>query len=292
MKRLNPPAFAAVQAVEACASGITIAERATALRLALPAIEAAEQEYQTLGAAGEFYRIVETDEVTPLLNADLMSVIYNRHFVRAKSPSRHLYVQIRMAPEHGICPLCGQRIVATVDHYLPQTCHPKLTLTPINLVPACSDCNKRKLAHSPQSAQKQLLHPYFDDLGNERWLVTEVQPSIPPTISFGVRPPAAWSPVLATRVEHHFSIMRLAELYSAQAASELADISYSLTTVGDATGADGVRAHLERELRSRAARDANSWQTALYEALAGSDWFCTEGYRLIRTTLVQPAAVS
>lgn len=283
MKRLNPPVFTAAQAVEACASGITIVERATTLREALPVIEAAEQEYRSLGAAGNLYRIDETGEVTPHLNADLMSLIYNRHFVRAGSPSRTLYEQIRMAPEHGICPLCGQRIVATIDHYLPQTRHPRLTLTPINLVPACSDCNKRKLARSPQSAQEQSLHPYFDDLGNERWLVAEVRPSVPPTITFGVRPPAAWSQVLTARVEHHFSMMGLAELYAAQAASELADISYSLAEVGDAAGVEGVRGHLGRELRSRIARDANSWQTALYETLAGSDWFCAEGFRLIRT---------
>lgn len=289
MKRLNPPAFAAAQAVEACASGITIAERATVLRQALPVIEVAEQEYRTLGAAGELYRMVETDGVTPLLDADLMSVIYKRHFVRAGSPSRPLYEQIRMTPEHGICPLCKQRVVATVDHYLPQSRHPKLTLTPINLVPACSDCNKNKLAHSAQSAHEQSLHPYFDNLGNERWLVVEVRPSVPPTILFGVRPPNSWSPVLAARVEHHFSMMGIAKLYSAQAACELADIAYSLTEVGDAVGADGVRAHLGRELRSRSARDANSWQTALYEALACSDWFCEEGYRLIRTARMHPA---
>lgn len=292
MKRLNRPAFAAVQAVDACAAGITDVERATALRQALPVIEAAEQEYHTLGSVGEFYRVPETSDVTPLIDADLMGVIYKRHFVRSGSPSRPLYEQIRMAPEHGICPLCGQRPVATVDHYLPQTRHPKLTLTPINLVPACSDCNKNKLAKTPRSVQEQSLHPYFDDLGSERWLVAEVRPSVPPTIAFGVRPPAAWSSVLTARVNHHFSMMGLAVLYVAQAASELADISYSLTDVGDSAGSDGVRAHLSREWRSRMARDANSWRTALYEALAVSDWFCTEGYRLIRTVEAPPALVA
>lgn len=288
MKRLNPPVFASAQAVEACASGIADAERADALRQALPTIEAAEQEYQALGPSGELYQMAQVGEVTPLLDADLMSTIYKRHFVRAGSPSRPLYEQIRMAPEHGICPLCGQRVVASLDHYLPKSHYPQLTLTPINLVPACSDCNKSKLAQAPQNAQEQSLHPYFDDLGNERWLVAEVRPSVPPTISFGVRPPAAWSEVLAGRVVHHFQMMGLAELYAAQAASELADISYALADLGNSAGTDGVCAHLERELRSRAARDANSWKTALYEALACSEWFCTEGYRLIRSTQAQP----
>lgn len=77
-------------------------------------------------------------------------------------------------------------------------------------------------------------------------------------------------------------MMGLADLYAAQAASEPADISYLLIDVGDAAGADGVHNHLVRELRSRSAHDANSWKTAFYEALANSDWFCSEGYRRIR----------
>lgn len=291
MKRLNPPVFASAQAVEACASGIADAERADVLRQALPIIEAAEQEYLALGPSGDLYQMVSAGEVTPLLDANMMGLIYKRHFVRAGSPSRPLYEQIRMAPEHGICPLCGQRVVASLDHYLPKSQYPQLTLTPINLVPACSDCNKNKLAQAPQSAQEQSLHPYFDDLGNERWLVAEIFPSVPPTISFGVRPPAAWPEVLAGRVVHHFQTMELAELYAAQAASELADISYALADVGNSAGTDGVRAHLARELRSRAARDPNSWKTALYEALACSEWFCVEGYRLIRSAQVHPAVV-
>ncbi len=292
MKRLDPPAFAATQAIEACASGITDEGRASVLRQALPVIEAAEQEYRAFGLAGELYRIAPTVDVIPLLDADLMSVIYKRHFARSGSPSRPLYEQIRMAPEFGICPLCGQRIVATVDHYLPQVHHPKLTLTPINLVPSCSDCNKKKLARIPRNSQEQSLHPYFDDLGNERWLVAEVRATAPPTIFFRVRPAANWSAVFAARVEHHFSMMGLAELYAAQAASEMADISYALIEIGDAVGADQVRAHLSRELRSRSLRDCNSWQTALYEALAGSDWFCVTGYRQIRCVQAQPVVAA
>jgi len=76
--------------------------------------------------------------------------------------------------------------------------------------------------------------------------------------------------------------MGLGELYAAQAASEMADISYSLEEVGNTAGSAGVRAHLDAQFRSRMARDANSWRTALYEGLRDSEWFCVEGYRMIR----------
>lgn len=282
MKRLNPPPFDATHAVQVCASGITISDRAQALLEALPVIQASEAEYRELGASGQLYQIEESNEVTPEVDADLMGVIYKSHFARAGSPSRALYEQIRMAPEHGICPLCGQRVVATVDHYLPQTRFPKLNLTPVNLLPACSDCNKRKLAGVPENAEEQTLHPYFDELGNDRWLVVEVQASLPPTISFSIRPAVGWSEVLTARVCHHFRVMGIGELYAAQAASEMADISYSLEEVGSAAGPDGVFAHLDAQFRSRCARDTNSWKTALYEGLRDSNWFCAEGYKRIR----------
>lgn len=282
MKRLVPPPFDAAGVVRACASGITIAERAQALLDALPIIQSAETEYQQLGPVGQLYRIAESDVVTPDIDVSLMGVIYKSHFVRKGSPSRPLYEQIKMAPEFGICPLCGQRVVATVDHYLPQSRYPSLNLAPVNLVPACADCNKQKLAGAATRAEDQTLHPYFDDLGNERWLIAEVMPSSPPTITFTICPSSDWTELLSNRVRHHFHVMGLGELYVAQAASEMADISYALEDIGAGVGGDGVRQHLDKQFRSRYARDANSWKTALYEGLRDSDWFCDEGYRLIR----------
>lgn len=282
MKRLTPPIASVHDAVEACASGISDAGRATTLREALPVLVSAEHEYKNLGAVGSLYRFVEAATVTAALDGELMGVIYKRHFARAGSPSRPIYDAIRMRPLHGICPLCGQRMVSTVDHYLPQTKHPKLALTPINLVPSCADCNKRKLARTPGNARDQTLHPYFDDLGSERWLVVDVGEYSPPSLVFRIRPSPAWSADLAARVLGHFELMGLDELYAAQAASEVADISYALREVGEAGGPQSVRDHLSREFRSRHARDPNSWQTALYEGLSESQWFCNQGYQTIR----------
>lgn len=282
MKRLPLPAFEVKDAVEQCAAGITIAERSRALLEALPNFQAAEATYKALAPAGQLFQIPTSDQVTPLLSGDLMGTIYKSHFARVGAPSRALYEAIRLAPPYGLCPMCGQRIVANVDHYLPQSLHPIFNLTPANLVPACSDCNKGKLAKFAQSAEEQTLHPYFDDLGNERWLVVDVRETEPPSITYRVQPPAEWSPVLAARVQHHFEVMGLAELYAAQAASEIADISFNLCELSKTGGPTSVRTHLYGEFASRHARDPNSWKTALYEGLCDSNWFCNQGHLLVR----------
>lgn len=282
MKRLPIPQFGATETVQTCALGITIEERAQALLAALPVIQGAEAVYRELAPAGRLYEMEATDFVTHDLDGRLMGVIYKSHFARNNSPSRGLYEQIKMAPEFGICPLCGQRIVSTVDHYLPQSHYPALNITPINLVPACSDCNKRKLASVAARAEDQTLHPYYDDLGNERWLIAEIIPSSPPAVAFMIRPPTAWSDVMTARAEHHFEVMGLPELYAAQAASEMADISFALEELGEATGPAGIGQHLDQQFRTRYWHDRNSWKTALYEGLRDSEWFCNEGYRQIR----------
>jgi hypothetical protein len=282
VKRLPLPGFDVKAAVELCASGITIADRAKALLDALPTIQAAEASYSALALTGELFKIEPTVDVTPQLSGELMGTVYSSRFMRAGAPSRALYDSIRSAPAHGICPLCGQRVVASVDHYLPQSHHPVFNLTPANLIPACSDCNKNKLAKVALNAQQQTLHPYFDDLGGQRWLFVDIGETAPPTIAYRVQPPAGWSPVLSLRVQHHFEVMRLAELYAAQAASELADITYGLQEVGESGGGIAVRTHLYDEFRTRNARDPNSWKTALYEGLCCSNWFCLQGFRLVR----------
>lgn len=270
------------QVVETCVSGITIGERARVLREALPFIAEAEAAYLQAGPRGELFFLKGSPRVTPELGAELMGVIYRSHFVPAKSPTRGMYEAIRQAPPFGTCPLCGQRTVASVDHYLPQSLFPVFNLTPANLIPACSDCNKNKLAKVAERAEDQTLHPYFDDLGRERWLFTSVERGTPPAISFFVRQPSEWPQVLYERVVHHFNVMGLAELYAAQAASELADISHGLREISQSAGPHGVYAHLDSEWRTRHARDPNSWKTALYEGLRDSKWFCNQGHLLIR----------
>lgn len=282
MKRLPIPAFDVRDAVEQCAAGISIAERSQALLGALPNFLAAEAAYKALAPAGQLFQIPASDQVTPQLSTELMATIYKSHFMRAGSPSRAMYEAIRFAPPFGLCPMCGQRIVASVDHYLPQSRHPVFNLTPANLVPACSDCNKGKLAKFAQTAEEQTLHPYFDDLGTERWLVVDVQESAPLSIGYRVRPPSGWTPVLTSRVQHHLKVMGLRELYAAQAASEIADISFNLGELANAGGPALVRTHLHGEFVSRHARDPNSWKTALYEGLWRSDWFCDQGHFLVR----------
>jgi len=72
--------------------------------------------------------------------------------------------------EIGVCPYCDGPLTAgraKLDHFLPKENFPFLSVTPDNLVPACTDCNsiqikgrKVPLSQPPANAAADWFHPY------------------------------------------------------------------------------------------------------------------------------------
>lgn len=194
------------------------------------------------------------------------------------APGRPIYDKLLAAPKHGICPLCGQRTVSTLDHHLPKDHYPALAVVPVNLIPACAECNKGKTNAIPEFREDQTLHPYYDNIENDSWLNAGVVQGSPVALRFFVDPPNTWDDLMAARVRCHFKVFKLATLYASHAACELVSIQYRLGPLFDKGGAGAVRDHLQKEAESREFAHKNSWQTAMYKALAASDWYCNGGF--------------
>ena len=96
--------------------------------------------------------------------------------------------------------------------------YPALAVVPVNLVPACSDCNKTKLASVPHAPEDVSIHPYFDDVAKEGWLYAKVVEGAPATLQFRMEPSTAWDPLLAERARRHFRQLKLSWLYGSEAA--------------------------------------------------------------------------
>jgi hypothetical protein len=207
-----------------------------------------------------------------------MSDVYELRMVDKRSPGRAVYDAILALPPHGRCPLCGQRVVSTLDHHLPRQHHPALVVVPANLVPCCADCNYAKLAVVPASEEEQSLHPYFDDVSTEKWLVATVLETSPPALRFFVNPPAAWTETRVQRVRHHFRLFKLGVLYGSHAGEEILNIQFLLRKLFHGAGADGVRKYLSEMADTYGAANENSWQRATYIALAENMWFCSGGF--------------
>jgi hypothetical protein len=228
MKRLSRPNFAARATLESCIASIDAGPLKIRLGEIVDQVEAAETEYLRRAAETTLFAIAETANVGGYVTCEEMKRIYRGTFVKSVK-TRHFYDAIKKLPENDICPLCSQRTVSTLDHYLAQTRHPTLAVVPANLVPACGECNKKKLDLQPATGIEQTFHPYFDDFDDERWLHAAVEETIPARALFRVSPPAAWSNQKKDRAMSHFSAFGLGALYASHSAVELTNIRHLLS---------------------------------------------------------------
>lgn len=279
MRSLAIPSYDARSTFELCADNVRDKDLAKRLRSVSDDIEAAEKNYKEQGAKASLFTITEAKTVAGRVDLEEMKTLYKGTLSRLGSIPRRIYDEIKSAPRNSICPLCGQRVVTTLDHYLAQSKHPALTVTPVNLVPSCAECNKTKLNRQPTRATEQTLHPYFDKVDDRVWLTASVVESAPPALLFSANPPPEWDDVKQKRVLTHFRIFELGALYTTHSAEELVSIRQNVVVVAQRAGADGLRAHLMEQAESRRAAAKNSWQSAMYEALSKSEWFCEEGYK-------------
>lgn len=281
MRSLPKPAAKVRDVMLACSGNIQDQDLRQRLTLILDVLEAAEVHYEQRGDAAELYQIEGTNGVGANVTKAEMTSVYSDKLSKDGQPGRPYYDVLRASSPHGICPLCAQRPVSTLDHYLAKSTHPTFAVTPLNLVPACFDCNKAKLATGAVNAGDQTLHPYFDYVEDATWLTAALVENTPPAVLFAAQPPDAWPQTKQDRVRTHFNSLGLAALYGANAAQELAQMTHYLSRIADAGGPEGVQLHLQELATSKQAPARNSWQAALYVALADSQWFWSGGHRNI-----------
>ncbi|BDE42650.1 HNH endonuclease [Streptomyces lividans] len=296
MRRLDPPRIGTREAFRMCISA----------KISHPIWKLlSSYELRVVIAAGAYERACRTSTLHLLNPADFsplppkeddkkaLIAMYEQR-MKPDKPGRPVYEEARNRKSK--CPMCGVGSVRQVDHHMPKSIYPYLAAVPINLLPICSDCNFAKKDKAPTCYAEQTLHPYFDDVDDDRWLrarlitrsadgqAFEAKPLDSPAnwlIEFYVDPPESWDTGHAERVRQHFKTFKLADLYEDQAADDLPGIEGSIEEAFQAGGAPDVRAHLLGLARTRARQYKNSWMAALYEALADNDWFCSGGFRQV-----------
>lgn len=277
MKRLPIPTHSAQDILALCIDSIRDAELTHRLRQTLGHINLAESTYFTRGPRYELHTILPTEGIATYVTTKEMERVYKDTFVRSVN-TRHIYGALKSAPINDICPLCSQRTVSTLDHYLPKSAHPSLAITPINLVPSCIECNKTKLALQAEDAEGQTFHPYFEDADEGRWLYAEVKETSPAALVFFPAPPDNWPTLKQQRIVNHFNTYKLAALYASHSAVELNNIRHNLIKRAQCSPPEAIQRYLTDQATSCAAANANSWHTAAYEALANSEWFYSGGF--------------
>lgn len=277
MKMIPQPGYTVSDVVGICVQHIEDAALVARANAALTRFNSDELDYRAKGIATDLYKIVESDQMLGYLSKNDLSFLYGK--LSSQTPAtRVIYDHIRGLAKGMICPLCNQRIVSTLDHYLAKSFHGAYSITPLNLVPACKDCNTDSGVRRATSPGTQTAHPYFDNLDDEVWLEARIVEQSPPTAEFYVANPAAWTTDKCEMAETHFDAFGLSKLYSAQAGQELVNIYVDLVNSSAILTIEDRRQHFIETSTRRRSPFKNSWQAALYLAAAKSNWFCDDGY--------------
>lgn len=277
---LDPPALSARDSYDTCVRGTRDVQRRGQLLTAGGSVEAAGERFRQAARQWTLHELDSQEFTVPgIAPGDLVRWAYDNGMVGSKD-GRAVYEQILGAAPDERCPLCGHGVVRTLDHFLPKRMFPALCVDPLNLVPACADCNHVKGERLPVDAETTPLHPYLDRVDEDPWLDAQVTHSSPVWLDFFVSPPSSWAHVLIERTRYHFTLFGLATLFAVQANRTVNSIRRQLTAMLDAGGKDTVRAYLTDEAETRLADRLNGWEGVTYRALARDDAFCSGAFEL------------
>lgn len=279
MRVIPKPKFDPRTIYLACISRVKKVELKSDLESVADTIEEDALEYEGFSESKEWYLFDESDGVDGTVSQDEMEKVYTYRMAKKGTPGRRYYDEIKESSPFNICPLCAHRTVEQLDHYLPKSKFPSLVVLPINLVPSCEKCNKIKMVDVPNNYEEQTLHPYFDDVTCFQWLFAEVIETSPASFRFFVKDVDDFDDALSRRIQYHFDTLELGVLYASQTGAFVSDIRYRLIDLHAKGGADEVRSYLREEEETRSRININSWQRAMFQALADSDWFCDGGFK-------------
>lgn len=286
MRAINAPLYDALTVYQTCVDSVGNADLKARLNAVKGEIGIAVNEYKDKAPLANLFQVSEfngkdDDVVVGRVSKKELKTIYSNQMVDPNKTARKIYDELKLGAPLNICPFCGFGHVWTLDHYLPKAKYPFLSVLPINLVPSCSDCNKEKSTSVATTASQQCIHPYFDhDLcATEQWLFADVEETVPVSIRYFTNPPASWDMISKARVQAHFSDFKLSTRYRTQATNELATLKGLLVYDFDINGADGVHSELVKRATVALNLHRNSWNTAMFQALAASEWYCNGGFR-------------
>ena len=145
-----------------------------------------------------------------------MVKLYNDKFSNRKYKVREYYDKIKLISPNNICPYCLKREVRNLDHFLPKTKYPSLSISDANLIPSCSDCNHDKL-----NSTKLYINYYFEEIDDVPYMKCYVDfDNEDINFRFELVKPPTWEDDKFNRLKNQFEDTNLLKFYAEQARIE------------------------------------------------------------------------
>lgn len=283
MWRVERPAVSVGEIVKLCARGIGDKELAARV---LNAREVFEQNSKSMEASVLIDKVHDIasrlTDVTDISNIEL-KWLYTAQLSGKGRPARRAYADLLNGALGELCSYCQYGLAKNLDHFVPKSAVPLLSIDPWNLIPCCPDCNHTLRDGFSTDPSEQMLHPYaLPEIG--RWLKARVNHGTPVTLTFFADPDPKLSPLLQKRIENQFKILGLARLFSVVSNQQLTTTSRSLTKRFAGKSKHKVREHLIEQADEARGDEDNVRQSVVFEALADDDWYCSGGFLPLETS--------
>lgn len=186
-------------------------------------------------------------------------------------PSKELYTTLAtMRDKHQLrfCPCCGEPgKPGTLDHFLPQSIFPELSIVIENLTPMCSECQEYKgnKIFNEQGC-KAFLHPYFDPIELVLIELDIHQPFTSPS-GFIASVPDTVPLELKSLVERHFIEIEFVSRFEEFCSLEYSDLLSTLAQDKLDPQRETVVQSVTRFLNKAERKDPNFWGAIFYRGV-------------------------
>jgi hypothetical protein len=272
---IEPPAFAVSDVLTKIPGGPRIAIAAGKE----DRLVAAEAEYIAAAPARNLHLMKAEDPALSEDEGNAVIYAYTKAATKRDGREARALLNVLEASTDDKCPLCLRTPVEELDHYLPKSPFARVALTPANLYPVCSKCN-RKMSNTFVTDQTELpLHPYFDRIGGLSWLTAELTETGLGTLQFRVNRLDDWDDVTFARVTNHFESRGLGTLWGSSASNFfVGNRKYFRGIYQLAAGADKLKQTLLSLADSYDEEAYEPWRAVALRIWAESDWFCSGGW--------------
>jgi hypothetical protein len=214
-----------------------------------------------------------------VVTEDRLKSLYKNKLVNGNG--RALYDKILIEAKRDTCCFCSYYEPDEIDHFLPKSKYAHYAITPVNLVPICHRCNKKKGEFSPDSRTKNMIHPYFENFDDKVWLEAQIYfNGNSPVAKFNISDKEL-SKEEFERLNNHLDTIDLFARYSYQSAREFSGIARKYRRLFDKAGKQAVIVDVLETAHSYAKYHENSWQSVLYRAMYKNDRFVRMEWDLV-----------
>lgn len=113
---------------------------------------------------------VTDSEIAQATNANQVAATILQVYSNFLGEKKLNYINVEIKREIARCPMCSINVPETLDHYMPKSRYPIMSVCRLNLVPSCSTCNGRKSTN-----QYNLFpHAYYSLFPDVEFLKAEV----------------------------------------------------------------------------------------------------------------------